>query len=130
MTKTQRVQDFCDFLRHEGYGPRLDDDGDIVFKKEGRTYVVVLDDDDPECFRILFPGFWKIESSEEAEHVVLAGMKATRETKAAKVYVVRDNACASVEMFCSSPEEPKRVFERCMGAIVTAVNKFVEEMRG
>ncbi|MBP3763534.1 MAG: hypothetical protein J6I49_06635 [Bacteroidales bacterium] len=31
------------FVRNEGYSPSIDSDGDITFKKEGRSYWVVID---------------------------------------------------------------------------------------
>lgn len=34
--------DIVEFLRNEGFGPQIDQDGDIAFKKEGRQYYVQI----------------------------------------------------------------------------------------
>ncbi len=128
MSKADRVRMFSDFLRSEGYAPQTDDDGDIIFKYEGRVYIVLFDDDE-EFFRILFPNFWDIENQEERVKVERAALTATAETKVAKVFPVRDYVWATIELFCSPPENAKSVFNRSMRAMRAAVNTFVEEMR-
>ncbi len=129
MSKADRIRTFSDFLRGEGYMPTIDGDGDIMFKREGRTYLVVLDDDDDEFFRILFPGFWKIENDEERRRVERAALKATTDTKVAKVFPIRDNTWATIELFCSSIEHAKPIFTRALGALEVAVHTFADEMR-
>ena len=129
MSKAERIQNFEAFLKEEGYAPILDADGDLVFKCEGRTYLILLEDNDEEFFRIVFPNFWRIESPAEREAVQRAALQATAETKVAKVYPLGDNTWATIEMFCPTVEEAKPVFERSMNALHAAVALFVEEMR-
>ena len=87
---------YLEHLKDEGYRPALDDDGDIYFKKEGKTYLIILDEDDPTFFRLVFPNFWEIESDEERERVVHAASAATAATKVTKVFPVEDNVWASI----------------------------------
>jgi len=129
MNKAERVRAFSDYLKKEGFVPTIDQEGDIQFKVEGRIYFVVFDEDDEEFFRILFPGFWKIESEEERLRVEAAALKATIKTKVAKVYPVQDNTWASVELFCGTPEHAQDVFIRSLGALQAAVHIFAEAMR-
>jgi hypothetical protein len=129
VSREDRVRVFSDFLKEEGYAPKMDDDGDIAFKAEGRSYYVIVEDKDEEYLRILFPNFWRIESPDERLKVERAALKATAETKVAKVFPVRDNTCASIEIFASPIENAKSVFSRCMRALQAAVHTFVEEMR-
>ena len=128
MSKADRVRVFCDFLKDEGYRPEVDEDGDIVFKSEGNTYLIILEENDEEYFRLVFPTFWSIESSEERKKVERAALKATADTKVAKVFPVRDDTWAAVELFASSLDDIKSVFSRSMSALQVAVGAFVEEM--
>ncbi len=129
MSKTGRVQRFQEFLREEGYPSTVDAEGDIVFKCEGHTYLILLEENDEQFFRIVFPNFWRIESQEERQQVERAALHATAETKVAKVYPLGDNTWATIELFCPTPEEAKAVFERCLSALRAAVALFVEKMR-
>ncbi|MGQ9494262.1 MAG: hypothetical protein ACUVR2_10960 [Anaerolineae bacterium] len=129
MSKAERVQTFHNFLHDEGYVPSLDEEGDIRFKCEGRTYLVILDERDEEFFQLAFPNFWPIESEEERAKVENAALTATAQTKVAKVFPVRDNVWATIELFCSSIDHAKTVFHRSLGALQSAVVTFADEMR-
>lgn len=120
---------YLDFLTEEGYRPTTDDDGDIVFKREGKTYVLFVDDDDPTFFRLVLPNFWPIESEEERTLAYQAATVATGQTKVAKVYGVQDNLWASVELFLERPEQFTAHFTRSLNAIAVAVDGFVSIMR-
>lgn len=119
------------FLEEEGYRPHIDEDGDVVFKEEGRTYYIDVDDSDEEFFRIVFPNFWEIESTEELARVIYAANYATMKTKVAKVYVRSDgqDTIASAELFFADREQFKPVFHRAMAAIRAAVQTFVDKVR-
>lgn len=129
MNKSARAKAYSDFLRSEGYIPELDKDGDIVFKSEGKTYLIIFDDSDELFFRLVFPNFWRIESPREREQVEAAALAATAGTKVAKVFPINDNVWATIELFGTSPEVIKPVFSRCLSALRSAVNTFVNEMR-
>ncbi len=128
MDKKQRAKMYHDFLEEEGYSPTIDSDGDVIFKSEGRTYAILIDERDEDFFRIVFPNFWPIENSQERQKVEQAALQATAETKVAKVFPVRENVWASIEMFCSPPEVFKAVFARSMSALRAAVGTFAEKM--
>lgn len=129
MSKQARAEMYRQFLTEEGFAPRIDEDGDVFFKYEGGNYLVLVDDRDEEFFRLIFPGFWSIESDEERVMVTLAAQHATAQTKVAKVFTVRDNTWATIEMFCSPPENFKSVFRRCLNALRASVVNFQEKMR-
>ena len=117
------------YLQGEGYVPTLDKDGDIVFKKEGRTYILFSSEDDAQFFRLVFPGFWEIESPEEGLRAEAAAGVANRDAKVAKITIVGKNTWGSIELFFEKPEQFKPVFERSMSALSTAVDVYVKEMR-
>lgn len=129
MNKEERAIMYRDYLAEEGYSPKIDDDGDVTFKAEGRRYFIIVDEKDDDFFRLLFPNFWSIENEEERRQVYIAACEATAETKVAKVFPVRDDTWASVEIFCSPPEMFKNVFERSLMALRASVNAFKGHMQ-
>ena len=54
-------------LKEEGYLPKIDDDGDLVFKSEGKFLCIFADSNDQEFVRISLPNFWSIDSEPERE---------------------------------------------------------------
>lgn len=128
MDKQQRAMSYLLFLQAEGYSARIDEDGDVVYKKEGRTYFVDVDEKDDQFFRICFPNFWKIDSEEERQRVLVACDYSNALSKVAKVFIVRDNVWASIELFFGDEEHFKPVFERCMSALENGVRNYVKKM--
>lgn len=122
---------YMDYLEREGYRPIIDDDGDVVFKEEGRTYYVDVDTEDEMFFRLVMPNFWSIESGEELARVLIAANYASMKTKVVKVYVRSDDkdTIASIEMFLGKPEDFTAVFRRALSALKAGVANFVEKMR-
>ncbi|MEO0086301.1 MAG: hypothetical protein ABIK37_06700 [candidate division WOR-3 bacterium] len=129
MGKEERQRLYKTYLEEQGYKPEIDKDGDVMFRREGRVYFIFVSEKDDEYFQLVFPNFWKIESEEERRRVEQAAIAATAGTKVAKVYPVRDNVWATIEMFCKPPDTFKPVFERAMSALNAGVATFVEEMR-
>lgn len=128
-SKQQRADMYKNYLTEEGFSPKIDSDGDVVFKYEGKSYCIMVDENDEEFFRLIFPNFWSIENEEERNKVLMAAAYSTARTKVAKIFTVRDDTWASIEMFCSPPEAFKIAFRRCVSALQTGVNNFLEKMR-
>ena len=120
---------YMDTLAEEGFRPKLDSDGDIVFKAEGRTLYIRLYADDTEYFQLVLPNFWKIESEEEQVCASIAANHATRVTKVTKVFTTKSNTCASIEMFLPAPELFGKILNRSVAALGNAAAHFVEKMR-
>lgn len=120
---------FGEMLLSLGYRYESDGDGDLVFMREGRTYVLLAHEEDRQFVSILFPNFWPIENERERSAAYVAACEATANTKGAKVYPVRDNMFASREMLVSEPEQLDLVFERGMSMLQAVVRNFVEEMQ-
>lgn len=100
----------------------------MIFKAEGRTYAILIDERDREFFRLVFPNFWPIESKQKRVEVEQAALQATAKTKVTKIFPVRNNVWASIEMFCSPPEVFRPVFTRSRSALRAAVGTFAEKM--
>lgn len=120
---------FENYLREEGYVPKIDDDGDVIFKKEGLTFILFGAEDDPEFFRIALPNFWEIESEEERQRVMTAAAVVNANVKVVKIFPVRDNVWASVEQFVSPIENFAAVFERSIRVLMAGVDQFRKAMR-
>lgn len=131
MTKSERAEMYRDYLNSEGFPASIDDDGDIVFKSEGRTYLILIYEKDDTYFQLVYPSFWSIESDQECEQAAAAALYATSQTKAAKVYLTKekDNTWASVECFFSAPEHFKGVFTRMLLALQAGVKSFTGKMQ-
>jgi hypothetical protein len=129
MSRSEIMNLYLDYLRDEGYRPGLDRDGDIKFKHEGRTYLLLVDEQDTACVRLIFPNFWGLDTPDEKRKAVEAAERATAETKVSKVYLVGDNVWAAFEMLCTPPETLKAVFARAIRTLKTASSKFAEQVR-
>lgn len=117
------------FLEREGFDADIDEAGDVRFACEGRSYWLMVDDDDPDYFRLLFPDFWSVDSEAEHRRALLAAAEVTAEIKVAKVYVLGDDTQAAAEMFLADPDDLGRVFPRALRALQGAVRRFCEIMQ-
>lgn len=131
MDKDELIEPYKEFLAEEGFRPKSDDDGDLVFKYQGGTYLLILDPEDPEYFRLILPNFWAIESEEEYRSALRASVFATRALKVVKVYIIPsgENVSASIEMFCTDHSSTFPVFIRCLDVLMEGAQKFREIMR-
>jgi hypothetical protein len=120
---------YIDFLKEEGYQPSVDDDGDVVFKSEGKTLFINVLEDDPAYFRLVLANIWPIESENERGQVYIATDFSNAKAKVTKSYVVRDNVWVGIELFLPKPEDFKGVFKRSMSALNNGVAQFVSKMR-
>jgi hypothetical protein len=123
-----KIAYFEQLLKEEGYLPKIDEDGDLVFKSEGKTLFIPADSSDEEFIRISLPNFWSIDSDEEREVVAMVCCKVNKSVKVAKVCIVNDNVWASVEMFASPIQSVHDVFLRCITVLNLAVAEFRREM--
>jgi hypothetical protein len=120
---------YMTILADEGFRPEVDSDGDIHFKYEGGHYYITSNCDDG-FFYILYPGFWGIDDEEELERAVMAASKATRLTKAAKVFINSDlkDVSATAETLIVNPGDVQKLINRALRCIRSAVASFTKEM--
>ena len=129
LTKAEVQEMYSSYLADEGYRPHVDSDGDVVFKHESKTYFVAVREDDPDYFTIVLPNFWEIENERERLQVLIAADEANAKSKVAKVFIIKDNTWAAIELFLSEPEGFKGVFPRSLRAIDNAVGNFTKKMQ-
>ncbi len=118
-----------EFLAEQGFRPKVDGEGDIHFRYEGRNHFI-METQDEHYFHLLFPNFFPLAGEVEVEEAALAASSASRATKVAKVYLnpALDNVSASVELLVSNPADVHAHLLRCLGILGTATGKFLEEM--
>ncbi len=119
---------YVNYLREEGYVPKLDSDGDVSFKYEGMTCCALAQEQDREYFRVVIPNFWPIESEDERIRAIAAAGKVTAGLKVGKVLIVGDNVWASVEMLIDPIELFRNVFARVMRILMACIQQFRDEM--
>ena len=129
VNKTAMQKMYTEYLKSEGYPVELDDDGDVLFKFEGNTYFIQIDPEDTDFFRIVLPNFWPVKDDSERQKVLEAVNYANAESKTSKLFIVRDNVWASIELFVTAPEDFKTIFKRSMSALQYGVYNFVMKMK-
>jgi len=116
-------QGYIDFLKEEGYVPRVLPNGHVMFKKEGKTYVMYVEREDPTYFCIEFPGFWKF-TDDDRDKVLQAADFANSRNKVGRVYTQGNIVSASVDCFLGTPDQYKPTFARSLIALDAAAVMF------
>ncbi|MBL7775901.1 MAG: hypothetical protein JNK89_07845 [Saprospiraceae bacterium] len=129
-TKEQLQAIYMRHLSQEGYLPNIDQDGDVQFKREGKTYFIPVKEDDPGFFAVYLINIYDV-TPDNMLAVLQACNKVTANTKVSKVQVIEDKKVwITCETYVSHPEEGMKIFTRCLSSIASAYNSFREEMLG
>lgn len=129
VTDEQLRKMYQEYLSDEGYKPEVDEDGDVRFKREGKTYFINVEAADPECFRLVLANIWPIESEEERQQVFVVMDHCNAQSKVAKAYMVKDNVWVAIETFIAKPEDFKAIFPRSLSALDHGVSLYAKRMR-
>jgi len=130
MSKQDLQNMYTSYLKEQGFQSSIDSDGDVQFKAEGRTFYIIVDTRDLQSFRILYPNFWEIESSDEKAKAVKVANYINRTTKVAKVYLnsKEDDVSMDVNIFIEKPEDFKLFFRRMIDLLLEERREFREKM--
>jgi hypothetical protein len=128
MTKAEKQDTYLEHLAQEGYRAHLDKDGDVVFKSEGRTYVIIISESDPEFFNMILPNVYSIDSPAERLLALAAADEVNSSSKVVKAFTIRENIWLAVEMFFHSPEDFKGVFHRAKAAMDNGYRTFAAQI--
>jgi len=115
---------YMDYLVTEGYVPKIDPDGDVMFKREGRPYFILVDETDPMYFSVAL-GLSSVDTEEEMLKVVLAAHYTNARIKVCKIFTAGKTVWVGVQIFVASPENFKSTFERSLSAIDSGTAVFV-----
>jgi len=133
------TQYFQTLLHEEGFHQgkvQWDDSAqtsDLIFKVEGRNYLLMTDADDVNFVRLVFPNFWPLESDEEFAAALQAISMVNSRCKGVKVHAngANDNIVATAE-FLISAQDPKlesALFIRYIRMLNSAADEFARMMR-
>ncbi|WP_194165356.1 hypothetical protein [Deinococcus terrestris] len=117
-----------DFLAEEGFRPNLDEDGDVYFRFEGMTYVVITRTDEPTVLTLLLPPFWPLEDAAERTRALEAAMVAHRHVRIGRVTVLDDNVVASVNAYLPDENSFRAVLLSSLDGLKYLALKFREHM--
>ena len=120
----------CTYLKNEGFPTTtIEEDGEVVFKCEGKYYVMHMHQDFPERFTLALPAFWPLEDPDEAARALSVANKVNLRVYGATVVCVNDTVTAFVELFLANPaEDIKAVFYRSLKALQSAAYYFATLM--
>jgi hypothetical protein len=129
-TKSEVAGVYAEFLRREGYVPDVDEDGDVRFKCEGLTYVVMIDPSDTPFFRLLLPNVWRASDEAERRDALAAVNEVTSTTKVAKFFVGAGGVVSgAAELFTKTPAQATASLRRCLSALQTTLRTFARKMQ-
>jgi len=86
--------------------------------------MILVDDDDPKFFQLLYPNFWPIDGAPESHRALAAAATLTASVKIAKVLVVGNNVHVSAELLLPTAAAIEAVLERSVATIRAAVERF------
>ncbi len=85
-----KLDELISYLQGEGLMPNKDEDGDIVFKYQMKTYIIFDTSDDEQYLQIALPGIYDV-TEENLVEVLAACNSVNRGIKVAKVIITGDN---------------------------------------
>lgn len=114
--------DIVEYLRNEGFGPKVDNDGDVAFKKEGRQYYVQITEKDKSpmycfisCHFVYGETFTKRAVAQAAVEIA--------DNKMVKV-VLFDNSYAFIsDLYLTSSSAFTSIFYKMIGQIDSAMEE-------
>lgn len=128
MPEKKGAEVYLKYLTDQGYRPEVDPDGDITFKKEGGTYLILVDEKDEQFFQLAYPNFWPFTTEEQRQVALEACNFANTKTKVTKVSIsANKNVWATIELFVAKREDFIPVLDRALSAIGTGIKRFMEK---
>lgn len=125
--ETKIKNDYISFLKSEGFTPSIDNDGDIKFKFEGKTYWINSNDDELFFSVSRYVGNSDEGCSNKMKKVV---KESDNQYKSLNVEILGSD-CQTIKFSSSSllaqPEDFKVIFERSLRIVNYGVNFSKEE---
>lgn len=129
MEPTAIARKYHEFLSEEGYRPKIDDQGDVIFKIEGKFYFIQTYEHDELYFRICYPNFLRLESGADIQKALNSANIANQKIKASRLTLFDNFGTADVGILLAHPDDFKHVFNRGISAIDAIVKCFLEYYR-
>lgn len=129
MTKRELVINMLEFM---GYKPKVDNDGDVMFRFQLKTlYVLGTQEEESNYLLVMLPQLYEMDDGEEIKTLTVCN-KLTRDIKLAKVYVdsTFKNVSASCEFYyCNSDDCLQSQFEYSLNILSQIRSAFFAEIR-
>ncbi|AZI45169.1 hypothetical protein EHF33_19855 (plasmid) [Deinococcus psychrotolerans] len=123
------ARDVLDFLAEEGFRPKLDEDGDVFFKYEGYTNVIMTAQGDATALCLMVPYFWPLEDAAERTRALEAAMYAQMNIRVGRITVMEKDVTATVNAYLPDDQAFKAVLLRSLSGLRSLVNTFRDQMR-
>lgn len=123
-----KTETYRTFLQEQGFTPTTHE-GLLAFRFEGGNYLLFPEEADAQFFRVMYPGFWPIESEAERTRALAAASDTSASLKAVKVFVMDGQTHASLELLLPDVEAFQTVFKRGLHALQGAVHRFAMQMQ-
>jgi hypothetical protein len=121
---------YLDFLREQGFVPRVGNDNDIIFKYEGKTFLISIEERDEQYLRLILPNFWEVSDTTEMSKALKVANDVNSTVKVATIIIIRDHAWAVAEMFIDGTPDIGDFFMRTLGLVKTSADRFAKGMSG
>jgi len=127
--QTNEIQDrYMDFLYENNIAGKIDDDGDVQFKYNDKTFFFRVIENNPLIFDLVLMNVWSIDSESERLEVLRAVNYANREVMHAKTFTYDDKVWVRIEDLMAASDDFESYFEKAMVAIEECLDLFVEAM--
>lgn len=119
-----------DFLREEGFCPKVDDEGDVIFKCEGRTFIYFGNTEDNEFFQLALPAIFDV-TEDNREMVLEACNEVTRQIKVAKSVIIdgRNEVWLFCEMLLDHTPNVEDIVPRAIAILHGAQQEFYQKIQ-
>ncbi len=116
-----------EYLKSQGLMPRIDEDNDIIFKYQMRTFIYFNNDDDEMFFRLALPGIFDV--TDENRITVLEAMnEVNKGMKVAKAYIPREDVWLATEIMMDSTPVLDDMVPRLLNILLHSREEFYKQI--
>ena len=128
-TAAQLQETYSAYLATEGFRPEVTSGGNVRFRREGRTYAIMVEEKDPTFFRLVLSFSSEDKTAAMRARRLEACNVASADTKVVKAYLDNDgDPTFSAEMFLVVPGDFKTMLSRVLRAIDSSYEKYTKKM--
>lgn len=114
-----------EYLKEQGFCPKIDDDGDIIFKYQMCNFCLIGDDDDENFFGLVLPEIFEVTDDNRIA-VLEAVNELNRKIKVVKAYIPKDSVWLSTEIPLDSNPEFDDFVPRVLRTMLHTYIRFYE----
>ena len=116
--------DMMTFLKEEGFMPEIDDDGDILFKREGKRWYISVSATDESPMYIALER-WLGYDDEYSYERIANTLPTVNSYKGVKVRLNKEAYCLAAEMFVVNAEPMKYAFYKLASQIESMADRII-----